>query len=425
MGRLAAFGKLAGGIATGVLSEGLSRLAQGERPHLRDLLLTPGNARRVTDQLSRLRGAAMKLGQMLSLDPGEVLPRELTAILGQLRETAHFMPQGQLQSVLSAAWGPDWRRQFARFDMVPMAAASIGQVHWATLASGRELAVKVQYPGVAASIDSDIDNVATLLRLSGMMPQGLDISSHLREAKAQLREETDYIREATQMRRYRSLLEGDPRFLVPEPVEALLRPNILPMDFLAGAPIEALSSASDGERNAALSAIVDLALFELFDFGLMQTDPNFANFRWQRESGRIVLLDFGATRAVKAESAEDYKRLLRAGLEGTPADVREALVAMQFLSPHQVRRLGNDIMDMIQIVMKHVHADPVGLVDFTDRGPLTAVRDRAMPILTDRNGWALPSPDKVFIQRKISGVALMCLNMRVKIPLMAMLQRYA
>ncbi len=425
LGRLAAFGQLAGGVASGVLSEGLTRLAQGERPHLRDLLLTPTNARRVTDQLSRLRGAAMKLGQMLSLDPGDVLPAELTAILGQLRDTAHFMPDSQLQAALASAWGPNWRSHFSRFDMAPIAAASIGQVHRAVLVSGQELAVKVQYPGVVASIDADIDNVATLLKMSGLLPSNLDIKAHLAEAKRQLHEEADYLREAEQMRRYRALLADDPRFVLPEPVDALLRPTILPMDFLPGSAIETLAAAPEPQRNAALSAIVGLVLREMFEFGLMQTDPNFANFLWQGDSERIVLLDFGATRAVSPDSASDYRRLLRAGLNGNVDEVRDALLAMDYLSRAQVQRHGAEIDAMIRIVLDHVHADPDGMVDFSDRGPLAHVRDRAAPILADRTGWSLPSPDKMFLQRKISGTALMCMNTRVRLPLMPMLKRYA
>ena len=425
LGRLAAFGQLAGGIATGALAEGLSRLAQGERPHLRDLLLTPSNARRVTDQLSRLRGAAMKLGQMLSLDPGDVLPPELTAILGQLRDNAHFMPAHQLQMVLKSAWGTEWQSHFSRFDMVPIAAASIGQVHKAVLVSGREIAVKVQYPGVAASIDADIENVATLLKLSGLLPPGLNIGAHLAEAKRQLHEEADYLREAQQMRLYRSLLASDPRFVVPEPVDELLHPTILPMDFIGGTPIETLRTASEETRNGAMGAIVELALRELFEFGLMQTDPNFANFRWQQETNRIVLLDFGATRAVSPESAADYRRLLRAGLSNETAKVKNALLAMDYLSAMQLRRHGPELEMMISRVLEHVHKDPNGLVDFSDRGPLADVRDQAAPIIADRTGWSLPSPDKMFIQRKISGTALMCMNMRVHLPFIPLLRVYA
>ena len=166
---------------------------------MRDLVLTPGNVGRLADRLSHLRGAAMKLGQMISMDAGDLLPPELAAILAQLRSQAHRMPPEQLSRVLDSEWGPDWRRRFSRFNATPIAAASIGQVHRATLPDGRELAIKVQYPGVRESIDSDVDNVATLLRVSGVLPRELDLAPLLTEAKRQLHEEADYEREAAQM----------------------------------------------------------------------------------------------------------------------------------------------------------------------------------------------------------------------------------
>ena len=118
------------------------------------LLQTPANTLRLTEGLSHLRGAALKLGQMLSMDTGVVLPDELTAILGRMRDDARHMPPKQVQSVLNAEWGPGWYTRFARFDVRPFAAASIGQVHRAILPDGRDLAIKVQYPGVRASIRS-------------------------------------------------------------------------------------------------------------------------------------------------------------------------------------------------------------------------------------------------------------------------------
>jgi predicted unusual protein kinase regulating ubiquinone biosynthesis (AarF/ABC1/UbiB family) len=126
LSRLSSFGQMAGGIAGGMLAEGARKLANGERPRFSDLLLTPANATRVTNQLSKLRGAAMKLGQMISMDAGDVLPAELTAILARLRNSAHFMPTAQLNKVLIAEWGADWRRTFRHFETTPIAAASIG-----------------------------------------------------------------------------------------------------------------------------------------------------------------------------------------------------------------------------------------------------------------------------------------------------------
>jgi predicted unusual protein kinase regulating ubiquinone biosynthesis (AarF/ABC1/UbiB family) len=123
-----------------------------------DLLLTPTNATRVADQLSHLHGAAMKLGQMISMDAGDVLPPELTSILARLRDNAHHMPPQQLDEVLIGEWGRGWRRRFQSFQAHPIAAASIGQVHRAEIPDGRVLAIKVQYPGVASSIDADAHN---------------------------------------------------------------------------------------------------------------------------------------------------------------------------------------------------------------------------------------------------------------------------
>ncbi|KPF88178.1 ubiquinol-cytochrome C reductase [alpha proteobacterium AAP38] len=423
--RLAAFGQMAGGVATGMVGEGLRRLARGERPQMSDLILTPGNARKVTEQLSRLRGAAMKLGQMLSMDAGDVLPPELTSILAQLRDNAHIMPPPQLDRVLIEAWGPNWRRRFARFDPTPIAAASIGQVHRATLPGGRELAIKVQYPGVAASIDADIDNVATLLRLSGLLPVSLNITPLLLEAKRQLHEEADYQREAAQMRHFKDLLAQDERFLVPEPVEELLRPTVLPMDFLSGRPIDTLADATQAQRDRAVAALLDLVLRELFVFGHMQTDPNFANYRWQPETGRILLLDFGAARAVEPATVEGYRGLLQAGLRGKVEAIRDALLRIGFIAPAQLQRHGLVIEEMIGILLRHLDHSRGGLFDFADRSFVGSLRERGAPILADRASWTVPPADTLFVQRKISGTVMLGVKMRARLPLIEMLTPFA
>ena len=425
LSRLAALGQMAGGVAAGALGEGMRQLARGERPRMTDLLLTPGNARRVTDQLSRMRGAAMKLGQMISLDAGDMLPAELTAILARLREQAHVMPPRQLDQVLARAWGRDWRQRFARFDVRPVAAASIGQVHRATLKSGRELAIKVQYPGVAASIDADIDNVASLLRISGLLPAGLDIAPLLAEAKAQLREEADYRREAEQMRRYRALLSGDPRFALPAPVDDLVESTVLPMDYLTGAPIETLAGESQALRDKASGALLDLVMRELFEFGFMQTDPNFANYKWRHEDGRIVLLDFGAARPVPPETIEAYRALLHAGLDEDHAALQQALLAHDFVSAEQMRRHGPAIAAMIRTILSHVARSREGLFDFADRGFVGTLRELAAPVVADRASWHVPPAKTLFVQRKISGTALLCVRMRARLPVFALAARHS
>jgi len=141
--RFARLGGLAGGIAGGMIAEGVRQLSRGNLPSPSDLVLTPGNARRVAEQLANLRGAAMKLGQLLSMDSGALLPPELAEILARLRADARPMPMSQLVAVLGQSWGRDWEKGFQRFSFTPLAAASIGQVHSAVAKDGRRLALKV------------------------------------------------------------------------------------------------------------------------------------------------------------------------------------------------------------------------------------------------------------------------------------------
>ncbi len=422
LSRLGVFGKIAGGVAGGVVAEGARRLAAGERPQMSDLLLTPGNITRVTEQLSHLRGAAMKLGQMISMDAGDILPPELSAILGRLRDRAHHMPPQQLQQVLAKHWGKDWRRRFARFGATPIAAASIGQVHKAETHDGRTLAIKVQYPGVRASIDSDVDNVATLLRMTGMMPKEIDIAPLLAEAKRQLHEEADYTREGQQMQRFAALLADDPDFVVPLLDAEFTSGEVLAMSFVEGTAIENLGDAPQDERNRVMTALIRLVLRELFDFGLMQTDPNFANFRYQRDTGKLVLLDFGATRDVTPATAAGYRGLLTAGLNGDRDAVRAAAVAAGFLGNQTVARHPALIDRMIDVIIGEMNRP--GAFDFGDRAFVNVLRDQGIEIGQDRAAWHMPPIEMLFAQRKISGTALLAARLKAKVDVRGMVETY-
>ena len=238
LARMMRLGGMAGGIAGGMLAQGTRQWASGRRPTVAGLLLTPANAIRLTRELSHLRGAAMKLGQLLSMDSGDLLPPPLADIMGRLRADATPMPPAQLQTVLARSWGKDWRRQFERFDVRPIAAASIGQVHRAHTRDGRDLAIKVQYPGVRGSIDSDVDNVAALIRLSGLVPSAIDVTPMLAEAKRQLHEEADYAREGEYLARFGALLADAADYRVPRLHADLSGADVLAMDFVGGVAVE-------------------------------------------------------------------------------------------------------------------------------------------------------------------------------------------
>ena len=418
LSRLAGFGRLAGGVAGSVLGEGARRIAAGERPRLDELVLTPANARRLTDRLAHLRGAAMKLGQMISMDAGDMLPPELSQILSSLRDQANFMPPQQLDKVLASEWGKDWRTRFRRFEPRPIAAASIGQVHRALTREGELLAIKVQYPGVAQSIDSDVDNVATLLKVSGLLPKELDYFELLKAAKEQLHEEADYVREGEQMRLFKARLADRAEFIVPTLHEGLTTDRILAMSFEEGAPIESLESEPQDLRNHVFEQLIRLVARELFEFGVMQTDPNFANYRWQPESGRIVLLDFGAARAVPERTVASYRRLMLAGLAQDHDALRDALIEIGFVSPVTLQRHRPALDGMIDILMAHLGKP--GLFDFADRSFVDRVRAHAETIIADKAAWHVPPADTLFVQRKVSGTALLAIRMQARLPLLEM-----
>ena len=421
LGRLGGFASMAGGIAGGMIGEGARRLAAGERPTVDQLLMTPANAKRMADRLAHLRGAAMKLGQMISMDAGDVLPPELSTILARLRENADFMPPRQLDRVLAAEWGKDWRKRFRRFEPRPIAAASIGQVHRATLPDGRLLAIKVQYPGVAQSIDSDVDNVASLLKLTGLLPKELDIGPLLAAAKEQLHEEADYVREGAMMQRFAAVLSDQPQFVVPELIEDLTTPRVLAMTFEEGGPIEKLEEEPQELRDRTFAHLIELVGRELFESRLMQTDPNFANYRWQSTTGRIVLLDFGAAREVSADLSQDYRRLLNAGLASDRAAVLDAAVDAGFIAEKAVERHPEAMRSAVDIVVTQMTSE--GPLDFGDRAFVPEIRDTVMPIAQDRESWHLPPAETLFVQRKVSGTALLGARLQARVDVRGIVER--
>jgi len=420
--RFARLGSMAGGIAGNAALGGLRELGRGSRPEWRNLVITPANLRRLTEELAHMRGAAMKVGQLLSMDTGEILPPELSGIMARLRDDAHFMPPRQLKQVLTAEWGPDWLRGFERFDVRPVAAASIGQVHRARLRDGRDLAIKVQYPGVARSIDSDVANVGALVRLSGLLPKGFELRPYLDEARRQLHEETDYAREGTCLQDFRARLADDPRFVVPEFHPDWSTPQVLAMTFIEGHPVESTAEAPPETRNRIAGDLIGLMFRELFEWGIMQSDPNFANYRIEKDSGKVVLLDFGATRPLDAGLIGAYRRLLSAGLRGDAPGIRQAATEIGFLDPggepdHQAR-----IGRMIDMVFEALNAP--GEFDFTDSAMSQRMQAEGMALAEAGYVPPLLPMDVLYLQRKFGGILLLGSRLGARLPLREMLEPY-
>ncbi|MEM9050042.1 MAG: AarF/ABC1/UbiB kinase family protein [Pseudomonadota bacterium] len=420
--RMARMGGLATGIAGRMALGSAGQLARGKRPALSDLLLTPGNARRLTEELSRMRGAAMKLGQLLSMEAGDVLPPELAEILGRLRAEAHTMPPKQLKAVLSASWGTDFLRRFAQFDVRPLASASIGQVHRAQTRDGRDLAIKVQYPGVRQSIDSDLRNLAALIRASGLLPKTLEIRPLLAEANRQLHEEADYRREGDCLTRFRALLADDPDFLLPALHADLTTPDILAMDFVAADPVESVARRPQDERDRLARLLIALTLREIFDFGVMQTDPNFANYRYQPETGRVVLLDFGATRDLAPATQVQLRSILETGIEGDRAALQNAAIAAGIFPAEAPPAALAEMMAIAETALAPLRAP--GRFDFATSDLAARVRAAGLEVGADNSHWHIPPADMLFLQRKIGGMYLLCTRLSARVDIHALIQPY-
>lgn len=412
LGRIALLGRLVGGVAGGMVAEGARRLARGERPAMSELMLTPGNAQRLSDRFAELRGAAMKVGQLLSMDPGHLLPPEFAELLARLREQARPLPLGEVNRVLEVAWGADWVRGFERFSFTPLAAASIGQVHEGYARDGRRLAIKLQYPGVRRSIDSDVDNVATLLRVFALLPRGLELDPLLADAKQQLHREADYRHEAGSLRRYSALVADDARFVTPELDEARSTPEVLAMSFLEGRTIDTLVDAPLAVRNVAGQALLELALRELFDWGLVQTDPNFANFLHHR--GRIQLLDFGAMRGYDLSTRAQLRQLLLACLAEDRAGVSAAAAAVGYISPEDPPEYCGGIVDLLWIASEPARCR--GRYRFGDVDLARRMRDRVIRMRVTQGYTRIPPPPLLFLHRKLGGLYLLLCRLGCELP---------
>jgi predicted unusual protein kinase regulating ubiquinone biosynthesis (AarF/ABC1/UbiB family) len=414
LGRISLLGKLAGGMIQGALNEGFNQLASGQKPALKNLLLTPDNARRLSDKLAEMRGAAMKVGQLISMDGGQILPKEFTSLLANLRQDANRMPMGQLVQVMNQTLGTGWEQEFAYFNFTPIAAASIGQVHEARLKNDRHIAIKVQYPDIKNSIDSDVDNVATLLKIFRLLPEHLDIKPLLNEAKHQLHIEADYRLEAKALEKFSRLVKKDERFSIPETIPSLSSDSVLSMTFIEGHALENCFECSREERHSIAVSILELCLKEVFEWGVVQTDPNFANYRYDFDSRKIGLLDFGATREYDIKQQLQLRDLLRAAVDGSDEDLSRSAYQVGYLKGDESLSYERQMLSLLRMVTEpfNVSKYDFGQSDLANRMSESFMQMR----LKDQSGH-LPPTELLFLHRKLGGLYLLLSQLRASLDL--------
>jgi predicted unusual protein kinase regulating ubiquinone biosynthesis (AarF/ABC1/UbiB family) len=423
MGRMLRFGLLSGELALSTAIGTARQWSAGKPLDLASAVLTPGNADLLARRLASLRGPAMKVGQLLSLHADELIPDEFRNALAMLRSQGYSMPDTQLRRVLGREYGKGWQQRFARFDFEPVAAASIGQLHRARKHGGRELALKIQYPGVARSVDSDVENLATLLRRLDFLPMKLDVTALAAEAKRQLKRETDYESEARNLERYRKFVAEMPDVVVPRVDRSLTTRHILAMDWIEGEPLEGLASEAvpQPRRNAVARTLHDLMFRELFEFRFVQTDPNMANYLYLPATQQVALLDLGSVGEYPAEFVDGYRRICRGVLADDEAAIREAAYDLGYAHPDDPEPMARNAIEILRLVCEpFAHR---GIYDFAASRLIARARDRGVEAAFG-HGLRSPPPATMFLHRKLIGTFLICARLHARINVHALIERH-
>ena len=320
--------------AAGRATLGLGKRLSGQPADAVSAELQQRTAEQLFAVLGQLKGGAMKLGQTLSVFEAAV-PEEMAApyreALTKLQEEAPPMPVRTVHAVLAQQLGGTWRQRFRHFDDAPAAAASIGQVHRATWRDGRDVAVKIQYPGAATALMSDLNQLARFTRLFATVLPGLDVKPLIAELKARVVEELDYGLEADAQRAFAAAYAGDEEIAVPRVVASA--PKVVVSEWIEGTPLSrviAEGSREDRDHAGRLLAVLHFSAPQRA--GLLHADPHPGNFRLLPDR-RLGVIDFGATARLPDGHPEPIGRLLRWALAGRAAEVLADLRTEGFVLP--------------------------------------------------------------------------------------------
>lgn len=405
------------GLAAGLAQKELaSRLAQLDQVKTR-----VQQARQVVESLGKLKGAAMKAGQMASMELREYLPPEVVEILAELQDKGTTVEFAEIERIIAEALSPEQRGRLRDISPEPLASASIGQVHRARLDLGperglRDVVLKVQFRGVGESIDSDVALIEKISRMFLTVTwRDVDMEGVFAEIRDTLKQETDYLREASNLSRYRDLVRGLPGLRVPEVFPEAGSRQVLVMSYEEGTRLKdwIASSPPPAEREAMAHRVLDLYTREFFEWGFVQTDPNFGNYLVDPRTGELILLDFGAAKEYAPDFRARYIRLLRSVRERRDAEAIRLSIELGLLDPREPGPVHDKLIALLASVLELF--DPARQpFDFADQAYVDRTRARLFDLVKSLR-YSPPPRVLIFLHRKLAGVYALLKALRVRI----------
>ncbi|PRP90316.1 putative protein kinase UbiB [Enhygromyxa salina] len=377
----------------------------------------------IAQTLGELKGAVMKVGQMASI-AHDVLPKELSDALGKLQREAPPMDFEVIAEQIERELGSPPEVLFSKFDPEPFAAASIGQVHRATTDDGREVVVKVQYPGVDGAVDSDLAQLKIALRASGIVNIGREaLNASFKEVRERLHEELDYTNEAANVRLFREFHVGRHDFMVlPEVVGERSSQRVLTLTYEPGDSLTELDDKgyTQAERDTLGRNLFHMMCSQVFEFGIIHADPNPGNFAFRRD-GTIVLYDFGCAKRLELDIIVAYKDLIEQGIAEDWDAVDDALMRLEVRRPSGPRP-----DDSFYKGWRDTFADPFLDVAIFDYGRST-VHDEVVKLVPGsikRMASFQPATELIFLDRTVVGHYGNMRILRSRVPSYTLLKGY-
>jgi predicted unusual protein kinase regulating ubiquinone biosynthesis (AarF/ABC1/UbiB family) len=413
--------------------------SDSERPErLKSLLKAQATV--LARELGQLKGSVMKVGQMLSVYGEKFFPDEVNAVLKTLQNQSPPLEWKAIEPILRKHLGQE-RFEQLEIEQDALASASLGQVHLARVRPGSplalqlpafardlKLAIKVQYPGIDRSIDSDLATLRSILSVSKLLPKASSdgYQNLFKEVSQMLHQETDYARELDATAAFRQLLEDDSRLVVPRVVPELSTPRVLVTEYLDGLPVDSpeVKGLSQERRNALGLAILELLFRELYQLHQVQTDPHFGNYRIQLGKGgepdRIVLLDFGAVRKFPKSFLVPYFELHRGAFVRDPALIERGGRGLGFLSEDDPPAVTQAFAELCYLIGEPFDG---GIYDWAASDLATRVAKSAAQVAL---AFKLRAPPReiVFLDRKFGGLFVFLSVLGARVDARPVLERY-